>query len=198
MQTRLVLAALALSSILTVGCSMTHGNPKEPAKNPHPVKRYEITATSHAPGPWDVIEGNVGYEVINKDCLPMDSFLGQQDVPNTGFAVAMTRVDDHTWRGYFYRDALRDEDYYKLGLCRWDVTSAGISAVAAGARFNWSHTLRTLLRDGVQTSYFKKTSYGDPATARYGVQALTIDDPEILQRPDAYFSVTIAVTDVAS
>ncbi|WP_202972678.1 hypothetical protein [Methylobacterium indicum] len=75
---------------------MTHGNPKEPAKNPHPVKRYEITATSHTPGPWDVIEGNVGYEVINKDCLPMNSFLGQQDVPNTGVVVAMTRVDDHT------------------------------------------------------------------------------------------------------
>lgn len=175
---------------------MTHGSPKDPAKNPQPVKRYEVIATSQAPGPWDSIQGYIGYDVVNKKCLPMDAFLGQQDVPNLGIDIEMARVDEHTWKGHFYRDALQDEDYYKLGVCHWDVTSVGITAVAKGVRFNWSHTLNTLLRDRLQTSYFKKSVYGDPAAARYGAQTLTAEDPEVSQHPDAYFPVTVVVKDV--
>ncbi|MBB5876932.1 hypothetical protein [Xanthomonas sp. 3498] len=196
MKTRMALAAFTLSITLTAGCSMTHGSPKNPAKNPHPVKRYEVIATSQAPGPWDSIEGYIGYDVVNKKCLPMDSFLGEQDVPNIGVDIEMTRMDEHTWKGYFYRDALQDEDYYKLGVCHWDVTSVAITAVAKGVRFNWSHTLNTLLRDGLQTSYFKKSVYGDPAAARHGAQTLTAEDPDVVQHPDAYFPVTVVVKDV--
>jgi hypothetical protein len=181
---------------------MTHGDPKNPAKNPHPVKRYEVTATSDAPGPWDSIEGYIHYDVVKADdgiakCVPMDSFLGEQSVPNIGVDIPMTRVDDHTWRGYFYRDALQDEDYFKLGVCHWDVTSVSVSTTAQGVRFGWGSMLDERLHKGAETRYFKKSVYGDRSFARYGAPDLDPADPEVLQHPDAYFQATIAVKESA-
>lgn len=176
---------------------MMHGDPSHPAKNPHPVKRYEVTATSDAPGPWDSIVGYIHYDVISKKCVPMDSFLGEQSVPNIGVDIEMDRVDDHTWRGYFYRDALRDEDYFDLGVCHWDVTSVSANTIAQGVRFGWGGLFEELLRDSPETSYFKKSVYGDRSFAPYGAPDLTGEDPDVREHPDAYFRATIAVKEVA-
>jgi hypothetical protein len=190
-------AAFILVLTLTTGCSMTHGDPTKPAKNPHPVKRYEVTATSDAPGPWDSIEGYIGYGIVKADdgiakCVPMDSFLGEQSLTSIGIDIEMTRVNDRTWRGYFYRDALLDEDYYNLGVCHWDVTSVGVAADAQGVRFGWGG-LFDELHDSPETSYFKKSVYGDQSFARYGAPELTSADPEVIQHPAAYFRTTVTV-----
>ncbi|PPU91747.1 hypothetical protein XalbCFBP2523_13665 [Xanthomonas albilineans] len=161
--------------------------------NPHPVRRYEVIATSHAPGPWDTIKAYIGYDVINEKCVPMMPFVGVQQVPGTGLDVPMTQVDDHTWKGYFYRDALLDEDYFKLGVCHWDATGAVIVATAKGVRFNWGNGLEPLLRDGERPFYFKKSVYGDTSFAPYGAPTLTGEDDEVVQHPDAHFQVTITV-----
>ncbi|WP_196297218.1 hypothetical protein [Xanthomonas albilineans] len=161
--------------------------------NPHPVKRYEVIATSHAPGPWDTIKAYIGYDVINAKCVPLAPFLGVRQTPNTGLDVPMTQVDDHTWKGYFYRDALQDEDYFKLGVCHWDVTSVGIAAIAKGVRFNWGHMLDLLLRDGQKTIYFKKSVYGDLFFVPYGALDIDPSDPGVIKHPDEYFPVTISV-----
>jgi hypothetical protein len=188
------MAAAAMLPLAVTACSPSIDAGSTKARlNPHPVKRYEVIATSDAPGPWDSIEGYIGYDVINRDCVPEGSFTGGQNVPNTGLDIEMTRVDDHTWKGYFYRDALRDEDYFGLGVCHWDATSAGIAAIAKGVRFNWGTGLEPLLHDGLQTFYFKKSVYGDLSFARYGAPTLTAEDPEVRQHPDAYFRATIAV-----
>ncbi|WP_235430410.1 hypothetical protein [Xanthomonas sp. MUS 060] len=152
-----------------------------------------MIATSHAPGPWDSIEAYIGYDVINEKCVPMLPFVGVRQKPNTQLDVPMTQVDDHTWKGYFYRDALQDEDYFKLGVCHWDATGAGISAIGKGVRFNWVGMLKELLHDSPETSYFKKSAYGDQHLVEYGAQTLAGDDDEALQHPDAHFQVTIAV-----
>lgn len=165
--------------------------------NSSPVKRYEIIATSHAPGPWDGFEGAyIGYDVVNKKCVPMIPFIGQQQIPNAGLEVPMARVDGHTWKGYFYRDALQDEDYFQLGVCHWDVTSVSASAIAQGIRFAWGGSMAKILREGVETRYFKKSAYGDKRLVPYGAPDFDPSDSEVLQHPDAYFSVTIAVKEV--
>ncbi|WP_200893912.1 hypothetical protein [Xanthomonas sp. GPE 39] len=161
--------------------------------NPHPVKRYEVIATSHAPGPWDSIKAYIGYDVINPKCVPMIPFIGEQHMPNTGLYIPMARVDDHTWKGYFYRDALLDEDYFKLGVCHWDVTSVGISAIAKGVRFNWSGMLQELLHDSPETSYFKKIVYGDTSFSPYGAPNYSALRPEYKESQGDFFPVTIAV-----
>lgn len=193
MKRRIIQIATIVSLVAVIVFFMTYKSPKHPARNPLSVKRYDVIATSNAPEPWNSIEGYIGYEIVNRECLPISSFLGQQDVPNFGISIEMKRVDDHTWKGYFFRDAWQDADLYNLGICHWDVTSVGISAIARKVRFNWSHALNTLLRDGLKTSYFKKSLYGDAGAVRYGAQTLTVEDPEVLQSPCAYFPVTIAV-----
>jgi hypothetical protein len=194
--------AIAAALLASAGCSkgIDIGNDDATGHlNRHPVKRYEIIATSHAPGPWDSFEGAyIGYDVVNTKCVPMIPFLGAQHVPNTGLKVPMARVGDHTWRGYFYRDALQDEDYFKLGICHWDVTSVGVSAKGKGVMFGWGGLLDEVLRDGIGSRYFKKSAYGNPSLVPYGALELNGDDPEVLENPDAYFLVTIAVREVAS
>ncbi|KGE51501.1 hypothetical protein GW15_0213900 [Xanthomonas axonopodis pv. vasculorum] len=190
------LAAAALLPLAAAGCSkgIDVGNDGATGHlNPHPVKRYEVIATSHAPGPWDAIHAYINYEVVNTKCVPMIPFIGEQQLPNTGFHVPMTRVDDHTWKGYFYRDALQDEDYFKLGVCHWDATSVGISAIAKEVRFNWVGMLQDLLHDSPEVRYFKKSVYGDRSFVPYGAPDLDPADDEVLKHKDAYFPVTIAV-----
>ncbi|WP_200893886.1 hypothetical protein [Xanthomonas sp. GPE 39] len=192
------LAATAIMSLAltAAGCSKGIDVGNEGATghlNPHPVKRYEVIATSHAPGPWDSIKAYIEYDVINEKCVPMMSSVGVRKVPGTEFDVHMTQVDDHTWKGYFYRDPLLDEDYFKLGVCHWDVTSVGVSATGQGVIFNWSGMLNQLLRESQETTYFKKSAYGDQSLVQYGAQELTAEDTEVIQYPETHFSVTIAV-----
>ncbi|WP_430523493.1 hypothetical protein, partial [Xanthomonas albilineans] len=193
------LAATALMplALTAAGCSkgIDVGNDGATGHlNPHPVRRYEVIATSHAPGPWDTIKAYIGYDVINEKCVPMMPFVGVRQTPNTGLDVPMTQVDDHTWKGYFYRDALLDEDYFKLGVCHWDATGISVNALAGGVRFNWGRTLNSLLHadQKKQTFYFKKSAYGD-RSLHYPPLALSGEDDEALQNPDAHFQVTITV-----
>ncbi len=177
---------------------MAHGDPKNPEKNPHPVKRYEVIATSYAPGPWDSIEAYIGYDVINQECVPILPFIGVRQTPNAGINVPMIHVDDHTWKGYFYRDALQDEDYFKLGVCHWDVTNISVNAIGKGVSFGWGRMLDDLLRGSVETSYFKKSSYGDKALVPYGAQVYPFNYVDVNKNKDAYFSVTITAKEVGS
>ena len=196
----LAAAAIMLMAVAAAGCSrgIDVGNDGATGHmNPHPFKRYEVIATSHAPRPWESIKAYIGYDVINAKCVPMIPFIGEQNMPNTGLDVPMVRVDDHTWKGYFYRDALEDEDYFKLGVCHWDVTSVGISAVGKKVRFNWGSMLVELLHGSPSTRYFKKSVYGDRSLIPYGAPDLDPADPDVLQHLDDYFPATVAVKEVA-
>ena len=116
---------------------MSHGDPKNPQKNPHPIRRYEVIATADAPGTWDSVKGYLTYEVANPECTPEDKFLGVHQLPReVGNDIAMTRVDEKTWKGYFYRDFVQDEDYYGLGRCHWDATSLVGVFVVHGETFS--------------------------------------------------------------
>lgn len=174
---------------------MTHGDPTHPKKNPHPIERFEVTATADAPGPWDSVKGYITYEVANPECVPRGSFTGGQNVPNTGYDIDMKRVDNKTWRGYFYRDALQDSDYFGLGACHWDVTSVGTVFVVRNETFSSSFLLQDF-HDGPRIDYFKKSAYGDPTQIRYGAPGYSAQRPEYKQDPGAFFPVTISVKEV--
>jgi hypothetical protein len=192
------IAAAALLPLAMSGCSHTIDAGSATAHlNPHPVKRYEVIATSRAPGSWDSIQAYIHYDVVNKKCVPQDWFTSAQNVPNTGIYTGMTRIGENTWKGYFYRDALQDEDYFKLGVCHWDATSVGISADAQGVRFGWGDLLDDLLRDGQETRYFKKSVYGNQSFARWGGPIPDPIDSEIRQHPGDYFSVSITIKEAA-
>jgi hypothetical protein len=194
MTPRQLVAASLLAMALTTGCSpMSHGDPDHPDRNPHPVQRYEIIATAEAPGPWDSVKGYLTYEVVNPACTPENKFLGVHIMPQeVGLDIEMTRVDEKTWRGYFYRDYLQDDDYYGLGTCHWDPTSVAGVFVVHGTSFGSGDTLDALLQNGSETEYFKKSEFLD-RSSKIGGYGTTPDDPAVIRHTEAFFPITVAI-----
>lgn len=176
-----------------------HADPKNPKKNPHPVKRYELTATAEAPGPWDKVDGLISYEVVNPGCTPEDKFLGVHDMPqNVDVNIEMTRTGENTWKGYFYRDYLQGDDYYGLGICHWDTNTVGAGFTVHGETFGIGRTLNMFLGRGARTDYFKKSEYFDRSLKGSAVWATTgADDPDVTKHPDHFFPITIAIKEVS-
>ncbi|WP_158883673.1 hypothetical protein [Rhodanobacter sp. L36] len=173
---------------------MNHGDPKNPKKNPHPVKRYEVTATAEAPGPWDSVKGIVFFEVLNAACTPEDKFLGVHAIPrDVPVDFKMIRIDEKTWKGYFYRDSMRDEDYYGLGICHWE--ASGVSAIftAHGVTFASGDALDVFLRKGSQTSFFRKSFYEDRSSSLTSVPDFSAINPQVVQHPNDFFPISVNV-----
>lgn len=122
--------------IITAACTSSMDNQLDIKLNPHPSQRYELIVTADPPGPWDSVEGYVSYEVQNVGCTPYHSFVGVHDIPRTDRSFTLTRVGEKTWKGYFYRDQLQDADYFGLGLCHWEMQSAGVLLKIHGLTFN--------------------------------------------------------------
>lgn len=181
---------------------MPHGDPNNPQKNPHPVQRYEVIATADAPGSWDSVKGRVFFDVTNENCTPEDKFLGVHEFPrDVTRYVDMTRIDQKTWKGYFYRDYMQDENYYELGPCHWDATGVAVDYVAGGVTFTSSLALGSFPPEGAQATYFrkidvKKSEEGNPDLVRYGPAQLSSSDPEVIRQPDAHFPITVTIKEV--
>lgn len=194
---RHLLAAAALLPLVTAGCARTvDAGSAKATLNPHPVKRYEVIATSQAPGPWDKVKGVVFFDVENKGCVPRGSFTGAQDVPSAAIHFEMKHEERGTWVGYFYRDALMDEDYFGLGVCRWDATSLAPVFAVDGEKFGAPTWVEDALHKGAQVTYFKKAMYGDLSFARYGAPGYSPSRPEYKKEPDAFFPITVSVKEV--
>ena len=175
---------------------MTHGDPKNPNKNPHPVKRYEVVATADAPGAWDTVQGSVRYEVVNLECIPKSQFVGTHSAPEAIWKdIPMSRVDEKTWKGYFYRDLFQDEDYYGLGVCHWDGAQVAPSFVVHGVTFGSSQMVDEALKSP-RSDYFKKSDFLDRSPKPYGIQDFSAGRPEVVQNPEGFFPITVSVKEV--
>lgn len=174
-----------------------HADPKNPKKNPHPVKRYEVTATAEAPGPWDKVDGYIIYEVVNIQCTPENKFLGVHIKPTeVGVNIEMIRVGENTWRGHFYRDYMQDEDYYGMGVCHWDTTSVTSGFTVHNEVFGSGSVFDDFLRHGSNTDYFKKSEYLDRSLAGDGALSFSSKYPGYIKSPNEFFPITVSVKEV--
>jgi hypothetical protein len=167
--------------------------------NPHPVQRYELTATVDAPGPFDSVTGYVSYDVTNVECVPKDAWEGARNVPSTSRSFELTRVDAHTWKGHFYRDLLRDEDYFGLGVCHWDVGTVSPAFVVHEQSFNSGLMLTEMLSGQPGTRYFKVETFFDRSlTNNNAGSALSWSpqDEDVKAHPKRFFPITARVTEV--
>ena len=178
---------------------MTHGDPENPKQNPHPVERYEVIATTEAPGAWDAVRGYLEYQVNNPECTPEGKFLGVHTMPRiVGHDFEMIRMDTRTWKGYFYPDFMQDANYYGLGICHWRPSSISAVFMAHGVAFGSGSVLEDFLRNGPQTTYFKRDDFekgerGDPALTRYGAPNYSAARPEYGKNPADFFPITVTV-----
>lgn len=172
---------------------MSHGDPKNPQRNPHPVKRYEIIATVDAPGSWDSVSGAVFFEVANLACTPEDKFLGvHAKTRDVTIDFEMAKMDERTWKGYFYRDSMLDEDYYGLGVCHWDVTQASPVFSVHGENFVPGSGLENIKP---LTRYFEKSEFMDDSRTGAAFD-LPANNPKYVHSPKAFFPITVTVKEV--
>ncbi|MGH8159819.1 MAG: hypothetical protein ACREPQ_17005 [Rhodanobacter sp.] len=175
---------------------MTHGDPKNPKKNPHPKERYEITFTIRdAPGPFDSITASAAYEISNKDCVPTQPISGANPSPSPIISFDVTHVNTNTYRGYVYLDLLQDEDYYGLGVCHWALTSAGPDIKVRNVNFGGSLDSGEIAGQKTVIWYQWKPYYNNPPASASSSSPLAAGVPlsvyEQSKDKSKYFSVEL-------
>lgn len=74
------------------------------------------------PGPVAALSATADFEVANIECVAIDYELapgGVRLVPRHRHTLTWTRGEDDSYRSVVNEDAFVDENYFKLGLCRW-------------------------------------------------------------------------------
>jgi hypothetical protein len=167
--------------------SLPAGDPK---KNPHPVKRYELTATTDIPGNWDSVTGRVYFDVAN-DCAPQGSSASGRDLP---YDFDMRRVGEKTWKGYFYRDFLQDEDYFGKGICHWDAIQAVPVFTVHGSTFipDVYTPEENLDKVTPNTSLFKRSDFTDQTLKKATIN-FSSSSQEYTTDPGAFFPITVTI-----
>lgn len=167
-------APTLLLAIASAACSQsmnyTTFNPNDVVKlNPHPLQRYEVIVKVDAPGPFDSVKGRVVYGISNESCVPKNTFEGATEVPDQSYysSFPLERVDETTYKGYFYRDQLLGANYFGLGECHWDVSSLGADLTVHGLTFDAGTIPFGTLPNGTRVlvqpvrSGFRKQDYFD-------------------------------------
>jgi hypothetical protein len=168
--------------------------------NPHPTRRYELIVTVNAPGPVDRVTASADYVVGNETCTPYHSFEGLHDIPNTHRSIELTRMDEKTWKGYFYFDLLQDADYFGLGTCRWEIATVGPSFVVHGLTFSagigfFDAALgRLSVPENPVTQYFPKREFIDQTMSDSNTGGAMLSS--VADKSREWFPVTIAVKEV--
>ena len=174
------------------------GDPSHPKENPFPVKRYELIAQTKAPGRWDSVTGKLTF-VVNSECVPKGFHSRGWLVPNVAYTFEMKRYDENTWKGYFFRDVLQDENYFGLGVCHWDAAHVTASFVVNGIAFN---ELALLYFDGdathdVRKDYFLKSSFLQVHPESGEAMGFSHYNSDTSEYPERYFTISAQVQEAS-
>lgn len=117
----------ALAALLLGACCKTPESPVAKT-NPNPTQRYEITVELVDP-PQDIreISGVAHFGVSTRACLPYREKTARVTI-GASYAreFPLVRVSDNTYKGHIFLDWPVDEDYYGLGICKWELATAGV------------------------------------------------------------------------
>lgn len=185
----LALAATACgSSAMQSQVPRTHvdvkdNQPPKPViqRNPHPVA-YEVTVSiKDAPGPFQIFDAAMQYQVLDPSCRPdLGGMAGTRATLVEWVPVQLTPSGDGSYRGLIYENLLKDENYYGLGVCHWKMVAVQFRLKASqnpsDAEFSY-HLHHDELKDGAETkAYFWKGMY--PKAAVDGMTVPANDGPD--------------------
>lgn len=121
---------LTVAFVLGLGGCSNFSEPTMPhyRRNPHPQQRYEVTLRlDDAPGPVLSLEGAAQYEVADLSCVPELPGSGVRPVPRQTLPVTYLRTAMNSYVLTVHSDAMRDEDYHGLGVCRWKLAALHVA-----------------------------------------------------------------------
>lgn len=132
-------------------------------RNPAPQQRYEVTLEiKDAPGPFEVVEGFMQYDVNDRSCVPKAPVTGASVHLTEDIPTEFVRIADNIYRATVFTDLLLDDDYFGLGICRWEFMAV---RGELKVKSNYETTfVPTLGRDNFQTQqpelmFFPKETY---------------------------------------
>jgi hypothetical protein len=203
-------AVLATAAVGAVATDTGHSKADRlPKFNPHPKEIYEITLTVHdAPGPMEQGGVFVAYRANNIQCVP-DSLLRHNGTSPTIYSANtdlehLSKTDDKKYKTVVALDLLVDGDYYKKGMCHWEVHDVNFGVM----RFPEKSDPIVLFDSVIQqsdieaghtvTTYFLKSDYNDPEHQTIGpagsVKQFTEQDylnTPAVERSVKFFFVTL-------
>lgn len=149
-----------------------------PSINPSPAQRYVLTLRFDGlPGEVADLDATADFEVENRDCVPYDftrAVGGVRLPPRHSVPLVLERVDAGTWTAVVHEDALLDEDYYGLGVCRWALNNASVHFRSDATRFVGGIPADRLLAGGTMVDHFLTRDFAqkpEPMEVVFGEEA---------------------------
>lgn len=119
----------ALLALLASGCDSTADAPERPdvKLTQNPVQSYRLDiGFQDAPGPLTKIRALAFYRADNIPCAKPQPLSGAVLAPEHELPLTLEKLDDNRYRAIFHRDALRDEDYFGIGVCKWQLQNIAL------------------------------------------------------------------------
>lgn len=133
--------------------------------NPNPKEAYRIRIKiNDAPGPFHYIsEMDMDYVARNCSYLITSEFIGAAAHPRKAIQNLIKQVGEYEYETVFHADAMKDEDYFGEGLCRWKPEGFGFGVKATGKAeetdFAFGFLIQNLLEQKTLTKYYQKRGY---------------------------------------
>ena len=107
------------------GCSNGAKNNDDPVvkitEKPQRARMLDLRFIQQ-PGPLTNIQATANFVVDNRACVAMDykrALGGVVLPPEHNVPLSLKKIGPDHYEAIFYEDALRDEDYFGLGMCHW-------------------------------------------------------------------------------
>jgi hypothetical protein len=103
---------------------------------PEPVREYALViAFAGLPGPVSGVEASADFAVDNVECVPPMELSGARLRPEHSIGLPLQSLDANRHATSLHADALLDEDYFGLGVCRWSLNWATVRFRSAQTEF---------------------------------------------------------------
>jgi hypothetical protein len=131
-----VLTAFLLSSC---GPSSAEYSSPEIELNRSPKSTYLLDVKfDDAPGPFVEIRSRAFYEVTEPGCVRPLWGSGAVVRPQHNLLLPFKKVADDHYQAVFHLDAIRDQDYFGFGICRWSFQNIGLEFSSPATNFTAS------------------------------------------------------------
>lgn len=101
-----------------------------------PAREYALViAFAGLPGPVSDVQASADFAVDNVECVPPMELSGARLRPEHGIELPLQSLDANRYATALHADALVDEDYFGLGVCRWSLNWATVRFRSAQTEF---------------------------------------------------------------
>jgi hypothetical protein len=132
--------------------------------NPAPKQSYALIFDfSGLPGNIENVMATADYAVENVECVPAQPVSGARLRPEHSLDLELQRIDANRYAATLHADALTDENYFGLGVCRWVLHWATLRFDSPNNRFIGAISAEQIESNQQQVLHYLTSDYQNPA-----------------------------------